>query len=85
MELHSEHEKLKITEWELSESKKKEKPTVKLEGTNVMKLSKEELLNILEEMEVLIYKMQMKNQSLKINLNHVAEVIHEKDKKIKDQ
>jgi hypothetical protein len=36
----------------LSESKKKEKASIKLERVNIMKLSKEDLLNILEEMEV---------------------------------
>lgn len=51
-ELHNEHEKLKITEWELSESRKREKPKVQIERVNVLSLSKEDLLNYLEEMEV---------------------------------
>ena len=47
-ELHKEHEKLTITEWELNESKKKEKKPVQIERVNVMDMSKEDMLNLLE-------------------------------------
>lgn len=45
---------------------------------NVSALKKEQLLNMLEEME-------MKNQSLRINLNSLADALHQRDSKIAEQ
>lgn len=43
-----------------------------------MAMSKDDLFNVLEEM-------QMKNQSLKMNLDQMAQLMQEKDNKIKEK